>query len=195
MKMPKMALSKVLLAASTLMIAACAGETTSPHAVRSAPVEATKALVGVVDGVYTYAIDPNVSNTLAFGASSLTVPAHAVCKLATTLYGPAYWNDKCDAEQGPVTITAAVRNAQSNNPSIEFSPAMRFSPDQSVQLYLKVDNAATLSAMSKLLYCGPFSTLCTDESVNDASLLTTIDAANNTVFRRIKHFSGYTVAE
>lgn len=195
MKKPMPARSKALLVASTLLLAACAGETTAPKAVRSAPVEATKALVGAVDGVYTYTINPTVSNTLAFGASSLTVPARAICRLATTSYGPDYWNRECDDEQGLVTITAVVRNALSNNPSIEFAPAMRFNPDQNVQLSLKVDNAATLSAMSKLLYCGPFSTLCVDESVNDTSLRTTVDAVNNTVFRRIKHFSGYTVAE
>ena len=116
-------------------------------------------------------------------------------ELATTPYGPNFWNQECAEEQGSVTITAVIRNAQTNSPSIEFSPAMRFSPDRNVQLYLKVDNAATLSSMAKVLYCGPFSTLCTDESVSDSSLRTTIDAANNTVFRRIKHFSGYTVAE
>ena len=136
MQKPMPALSKVLLVASTLLVAACAGESTSPKAVRSAPVEATKALVGVVDGVYTYTINPNVSNTLSFGASRLTLPDHAICRLATSSYGPDSWNRECDDEQGPVTITAVVRNAQTNNPSIEFSPAMRFSPDKGVQLFL-----------------------------------------------------------
>ena len=195
MRKPMPARSNVLLVVSTLLLAACAGETTSPKPVRSAPVEATKALVGVVDGVYTYTINPNVSNTLLLGASRLTLPEHAICRLATSSYGPDSWNRECDEEQGPVTITAVVRNAQTNSPSIEFSPAMRFSPDRNVQLYLKVDNAATLSSMSKVLYCGPFSMLCTDESLSDSSLRTTIDVTNNTVFRRIKHFSGYTVAE
>ena len=195
MKKPTMAHSKVLLVASALLLSACAGETTSPRAARSAPLEVSKALVGVVDGVYTYTIDPNVANTLSFGASRLSLPEHAVCNLATTSYGPAFWDQSCQSESGPVTITAVVRNALSNNPSVEFAPAMRFAPDRNVQLFLQVDNAATLSAMSRLLYCGPFSTLCVDESVNDASLRTTIDAANNTVSRRVKHFSGYTVAE
>lgn len=195
MSKPKMALSKVLVAALSLLVAACAGESTAPNAKLSAPLDATKALVGVVDGVYSYSIDPSVSNTLVFGASRLTMPDHAICALATTPYGPAYWDQACTPEQGLVTITAVIRNAQTNNPSIEFSPAMRFSPDRNVQLFLSVDNAATLTSMSKMLYCGPFSTLCTDESLNDASLLTTVDVAGNTVFRRIKHFSGYTVAE
>jgi hypothetical protein len=195
MSKPKMALSKLFLVAATLLVAACAGESTSPNASRSAPLAANKALGGVVDGVYAFSIDPNVANTLTIGASRLTVPEHAICALATTPYGPEYWNQSCDAEQGPVTITAVIRNAQTNNPSIEFSPAMRFSPDRSVELFLQVDNAATLSSMSRMVYCGPFSTFCMDESLNDASLLTTVDVTKNTVFRRIKHFSGYTVAE
>ena len=106
MQKPMPALSKVLLVASTLLVAACAGETTSPRAVRSAPVEATKALVGAVDGVYTYTINPNASNTLSFGASRLTLPEHAICRLATSSYGPDYWNRECDDEREPVTITA-----------------------------------------------------------------------------------------
>jgi len=195
MSKPKMALSKVLVVALSLLVAACAGESTSPNAHPSAPLDASKALVGAVDGVYEYSIDPNVSNTLTFGSSHLTLPDHAICALATTSYGPEHWDEGCDAEQGTVTITAVIRNAQTNNPSIEFSPAMRFSPDRSVELFLQVDNAATLSSMSQMLYCGPFSAYCLDESRNDASLLTTVDVVNNTVFRRIKHFSGYTVAE
>ncbi len=195
MSKPKMALSKVLLVASTLLVAACAGESTSPSARLSPPLEVSKALVGVVDGVYQFAINPNVANTLTIGASQLTLPDHAICALATTPYGPGYWDQSCAAEQGLVTITAVIRNAQTNNPSIEFSPAMRFNPDRSVQLFLQVDNAATLSAMSKMVYCGPFSTFCMDESLNDSSLLTTVDVTKNTVSRRIKHFSGYTVAE
>ena len=195
MSKPKKALSKVLLVALTLMVAACAGESTSPSAKRSAPLDASKALVGVVDGVYAFAIDPNVTNTLTFGESRLMLPDHAICKLATTPYGPGYWDQACIAEDGLVTITAVIRNAQTNNPSIEFSPAMRFNPDRKVQLFLQVDNAATLSSMSRMLYCGPFSTFCQDESLSDASLLTSVDVTKNTVFRRIKHFSGYTVAE
>ena len=195
MSKPKQALSKMLLVASTLLIAACAGESTSPSTNRSAPLEASKALVGVVDGVYAFSIDPSVENTLAFGESRLTLPDHSICALATTPYGPAYWDQSCVAEQGRVTITAVIRNALTNQPCIEFSPAMRFNPDRNVRLFLQVDNAATLSAMSKMLYCGPFSVFCKDESLTDASLLTTVDVTNNTVFRRIKHFSGYTVAE
>ena len=195
MKKPMPALSKALLVASTLLLGACAGETTSPKAVRAAPLEATKALVGAVDAVYTYTINPQVANTLSFGASRLTLPRQAICRLATTSYGPDFWNRECDDEERMVTITAVVRNALTNKPSIEFAPAMRFSPDANVQLYLKVDNAATLSSLATVLYCGPFSTLCVDESLSDASLRTTIDPTNNTVSRRIKHFSGYTVAE
>ena len=184
-----------ILVASALLLGACAGDSTSPNAATLAPRDASKALVGVIDGVYTFTVDPSQAASIKLGASSLELPASSVCTLATTSYGPSEWNNACVPESLPVTITAVVKNAATNHPSIEFAPAMRFNPGQSVQLLLKVDNAATLSAMSKLLYCGPFSTLCVDESVNDTSLRTTVDGVNNTVSRRIKHFSGYTVAE
>jgi hypothetical protein len=36
---------------------------------------------------------------------------------------------------------------------------------------------------------------CVDESQSDQSLKTTVDASQNLVWRRIKHFSGYLIAE
>ena len=45
-----------------------------------------------------------------------------------------------------------------------------------------------------MFYC-PDKGKCVDESLTDSDLTTYIDYPNNILFRRIKHFSGYTVAE
>ena len=42
-------------------------------------------------------------------------------------------------------------------------------------------------------YCG--ATSCVDESVSDADLKSFVDVENKVVFRRIKHFSGYVIAQ
>lgn len=199
MRMPTKARSTAyrvsLLVASALLLAACAGDSTSPTAATLAPKDASKALVGIVDGVYTFTIDPSTDQSIKLGASSLDLPANAVCTLGTTSYGPDQWNNDCVPASLPVTITAVVKNAATSHPSIEFSPAMRFNPTRNVLLHLYVTDAATLSNMTVMKYCGPFAAVCVDESLTDSSLLTQVNAAAGLVSRRIKHFSGYVVAE
>ncbi|MEO7457006.1 MAG: hypothetical protein ABIY52_12150 [Gemmatimonadaceae bacterium] len=196
---PMLALSRSyrrsLMVAATALLAACAGESTAPVVQHSAPVLASKALSGVVDGVYSYTVTPGEAQTLRFGDSYLVLPANAICSLATSGYGPQTWNAPCAPESAPVVITATIRNAATNNPSIDFQPAMRFNPATNVQLFLQVTNATTLSNMTQMLYCGPFNVACVDESASDASLSTEVDKTHNSVSRRIKHFSGYVVAE
>ena len=94
-----------------------------------------------------------------------------------------------------MVITATISNASTNTPSVDFTPAMRFNPYKTVRLVLDVTNATTMSNLTTLLYCGPFSSVCVDESQTDASLTTELDKWRITVSRRIKHFSGYVVAE
>ena len=151
--------------------------------------------MGVIDGVYTFTIDPKKDQTIKLGASSLDLPASSVCTLATTSYGPTKWNDACVPESLPVTITAVVKNAATNHPSIEFAPAMRFNPATSVKLHLYVTNAETLTNMTVMKYCGPFAAVCVNEAATDLSLQTVVNAQAGLVSRRIKHFSGYVVAE
>ena len=72
---------------------------------------------------------------------------------------------------------------------------MRFNPKKTVQLYMYAPRVSREDAKNWLmLYC-PDRGGCFDESLNDASLATSIDYTNNVLFRRVKHFSGYTVAE
>jgi hypothetical protein len=187
---------------ASVLLAACAGEATAPkmapHAsqLRTSPFVPSplqKALVGVSDGTYTITLDPTVDQSLSFGASHLDIPANAVCELSSSSYGPEYWNDSCTPETAPLTITAVVKNAATDHPSVQFEPAMRFSPDKNVALYLYVTDQATLDASRVMKYCN--GSTCVDESLVDPSLQSNVDATNNVVFRRVKHFSGYVVAE
>lgn len=184
-----------LMVVATMFLAACAGEIPSSPKAGLHPVDANKALVGVVDGVYTMTVDPGTSQSMALGPSHLDLPAGSICAIGTSGYGPSFWDAPCTPEATPVTITAIVRNASTNHPSVEFQPALRFNPATPVKLYLYVTDAATLTNMATVLYCGPFSAICVDESVSDASLTTQINTSSNLVWRRIKHFSGYMVSE
>ncbi|HEX6600721.1 MAG TPA: hypothetical protein VF034_15515 [Gemmatimonadaceae bacterium] len=190
------------LAAASLMLAACAGEATAPVAPKNftqeatspfVPTDAQRALVGVVDGTYTFNIDPTQAHTLQLGASGLYIPANAVCEVGSSSYGIGTWNDSCEPQTRPMTITAVVRNAATDHPSVEFQPALRFSPEKQVWLYMSVTDQATLDNTKVLWYCNE--TSCMDESQADSDLVSYVDTQHYMVFRRIKHFSGYVVAE
>ena len=62
-----------------------------------------------------------------------------------------------------------------------------------MNLYLFVTDQATLDNTRVMYYCNE--TGCVDEAQNDADLRSNVDVENKVVFRRIKHFSGYVVAE
>jgi hypothetical protein len=147
----------------------------------------------VADGSYTFTIDPSQTQLLKLGANGLYIPANAVCDIATSSYGVGSWNDACALQTAPFTITAVVKNAATDHPSVEFQPALRFSPATSTYLYLSVTDQATLDASKVMLYCNE--TSCMDESLTDSDLRSYVDTKNFMVFRRIKHFSGYVVAE
>ena len=212
MRLPMMARSRVSLvpllttvATASLLLAGCSGDATSPSAAKPTqqlsvlksspfvPSGAQRALVGVSDGTYTYQIDPSEAQSLQFGASHLDIPANAVCDLATSTYGVGTWNDSCAAQTDTFTITAVVKDAATDHPSVEFQPALRFNPASTVNLYLYVTDQATLDASKVMKYCNADG--CVDESIADPDLRSNVDVENKVVFRRIKHFSGYVVAE
>jgi hypothetical protein len=188
------------LAMTGMLLAGCAGDATAPAARTLAsqlatspfqPTAAQRALVDVSDGTYTFTVDPSTDETLALGASRLSLPSHSICDLSSS-YGPTHWNESCTPERGPVTITAVVRDAATDHPSIDFQPAMRFNPDKNVMLYVAVSNQATLDATRVLQYCN--ATGCVNEALTDTDLESNVDTTHQVVFRRIKHFSGYLVS-
>jgi hypothetical protein len=205
MRLPMMARYRIstltLLTVAGVLLTACAGDSIKPAALQKmsevrtspfTPTAAQKALVGVSDGTYSFVIDPSQTQSLTLGASHLDIPANAVCDLASSSYGPDHWNEDCALQTDTFTVTAVVRNAATDHPSVDFEPALRFSPDKNVNLFLYVTDDATLDASRVVKYCNANG--CVDESIADPSLLSNVDLANRVVFRRIKHFSGYFVS-
>jgi hypothetical protein len=204
MRLPMMARYRIstlaVLALAGVLLTGCAGDSLKPAAVQTtsqlrtspfAPSAAQKALVGVSDGSYTFLIDPSQDQSLSLGASRLDIPANSVCDIATSSYGADHWNDECSAQVDTFTITAVVRNAATDHPSVDFEPALRFDPSKNVNLYLYVTNDATLDASRVVKYCNAEG--CVDESLTDPTLVSSVDLENRIVFRRIKHFTGYVV--
>lgn len=185
-------------------------ERTSPFA----PTAAQKALIGVTDGTYRFTFDPKQDQVFSLGPNRLEIPAWAVCKLGITNYGPAVWNAPCTPQTTPVQLTVTVRNAASDHPSVDFQPAMRFSPQKVVQLFFYVPNVSQTDAQNWVItYCpnagsgsssgivsnsGSGSAVgtsggCVNEALTDPDLRTFVDYDSNVLFRRLKHFSRYQV--
>jgi hypothetical protein len=193
----------LVLLTSALMIGACSADVTSPTAQSAAisapsmfvPSLSSRSLVGVVDGAYTVTVDPTRDQSFNFGPNHLDIPADGICSLGKSGYGPKFWDSRCTPERSPVELTVIIKNASSAHPSMDFFPAMRFNPKKSVQLYMYAPRVSSEDAKNwQMFYC-PDRGGCFDESLTDASLVTHIDYSNNVLFRRVKHFSGYTVAE
>jgi len=203
MRLPMMARYRIstltLLTVAGVLLTGCA-DSIKPAALQKTselrtspftPTPAQKALVDVADGTYSFLIDPSQPQSLQLGPSHLDIPANAVCDLASSSYGPDHWDDACAAQTDTFTVTAVVRNAATDHPSVDFEPALRFSPDANVGLFLYVTDDATLDASRTVKYCNAEG--CVDESLTDPSVASSVDLVNRVVFRRIKHFSGFIV--
>ena len=150
---------------------------------------------GTDGSTYVVTIDPKRPNTLHFGAHRLEIPAGAVCADGSD-YGLAYFDQSCKREKDFVTITAVVRSSAAGIPRIDLLPQLRFSPDRVVTLTLSVPDISLVVPTSSILYCPTLSAQgCVDEARFDSSLVTHVDERTSTVFRRIRHFSGYFISE
>ena len=151
---------------------------------------------GKVDtSVTVFTIQPGKSITQSInGGHKLVIPANALCDPATTPYGPSYWETPCAAATAPVTVTAKSWINASGHPAVDFSPELRFTPNDSkaVTLYM-LDKTAATDPSFRILYCAS-SLSCVDESILDPEVATKTDAKNGFLYRRVKHFSGYNIA-
>ena len=164
------------------------------------------------DGTYNVSIDPNVANTLVMAGSKLEIPAGAVCALGTSGYGSTFWNAPCAPETRVVQLTVTVNSTSGSGASIDFNPALRFNPQSTVMLTLSAPNVSRQDAKNWLiLYCatststtsgngsggsgsGKDGSKCINESLTDKDLQTYVDYDLKQLFRRIKHFSRYSVS-
>jgi hypothetical protein len=148
---------------------------------------------GLPQTTYTVTINPNRPNLLQFGPHRLDVPAQAICSEESD-YGIESFDTECARSRAPITITAVVRATASGVPRIDFSPALRFNPKRAVTLHLYVPDVSRRSITGRILYCPTVTMVgCIDEAAYDHSLETHINYRESTLFRRIKHFSGYFV--
>lgn len=204
MRLPKKArsiASRTVLFAAVALVGACSGEVTSPAASfvegksMSVPGAASYNLAGVPDGTYMITFDPSLDQTFLLGRHKLIMPANSVCNMATSGYGPTMWNASCAPHTLPINLTVVIKGTGTDNPHLDFYPAMRFNPTKTVDLFVYVPKVNPSDLRKWVLNYCPDLGACYDEARTDASLVTGMDRTANMLFRRVKHFSGYAALE
>lgn len=200
------ALLVVLLAAS-----ACSDAPVAPRATQERPAFDVQALQptdsrggpggGLSQGdsnVVVLTIDPNTSRTYAFGQNWIYFPAHSICDPATSGYAVGLWDSPCVPVSHSVQVTVKWTSRGGYAYAV-FSPELRFVPadarSRSRWVILSLHSQKRLHDLDayNILYNVEDNTWI-DESLTDPTLRAWLDPLHNSVYRRVKHFSGYMVA-
>jgi hypothetical protein len=143
-----------------------------------------------------FTLHPAKGGTFSLGRfHSIAFDRNAVCDPRHSSYGPEEWDKPCAPLHKKITITAVSTFDAAGRPYVKFEPELRFVPGRTVTLYLFA-KPAQLDESYKILYCrsGSPDGTCVDESLSDPSLVTRLDPRGHSLYRRIKHFSGFYVA-
>ena len=184
-----------LAAAALLGVAAACSDAPTPT--QSAHPGPQLLLLGAGDTLVTrFTYNPAVGGTYHIGDHKISMPAGSVCDPARSTYGPTEWDKACVALASPIEITAKSWLNADGHPQIDFSPSLRFAPEQTVKLYFRDKDASNTLLSSKLtiLWSAGPGLPGIDESILDPSLKPKVLPEAGLVMRRIKHFSGYLVA-
>ena len=138
------------------------------------------------------------------GGFLLRVPAGAVCDPATTQYGPAFWDDQCTPISAPITLQVEVKQ-QNGRLWIDFKPNVRFAPSNDPSKWVTLltwrPRSELSSAFSRrqmrqyaLLYAREIGATPLDEGTIDKSMVTVVRMRDGLIWRRLKHFSGFTIS-
>ena len=181
-------------------LTACGGDAVAPA---GAPVLAkgsgstgtTTELRQAYDTTMTvFDVDPAVTTSqIIAGVHKIVFPAGSICDPSTSSYGPSHWDRPCTPTRRTIRITAVAWTDSAGHPMIDFQPALRFVPAKVVTLFMKDKSALDLATGNVIVFCSR-PTRCVNEAESDLSLVTLQDPTNGFYFRRIKHFSGYSVA-
>jgi hypothetical protein len=144
-----------------------------------------------VMGTSQFTVSPS-GTVQRLGSHVISFQSDAVCDPAISTYGPTEWDQPCTTITEPLTVTATMMENDAGHPYIDFQPALRFSPLREVNLYLRTGRDSQPTSLD-VKYCDAMGD-CFDESVTDSTLQTRRVGTSAYLVRRIKHFSGYSVA-
>jgi hypothetical protein len=194
---------------SLLILAGCSDTSTAPSATaKRSFAPAAPAFDYAGGGSYG---DSRSSFTVAATGGAMSVggglfnvnfAAGSICDPDLSSYGEGTWDSSCIPLARSVTITSTVR-LTSSGLAVDFQPALRFVPGKVVTISTDIfapiiranreffaRNPSTLRPLA--MYYSPFlGGERVPDYANDPSLVTHIDLQTGRIWRRIKHFSGY----
>ncbi len=136
-------------------------------------------------------ITPTTNATFTVNRHRVQIVPGSVCDPATSGYGPSLWDAPCRPATSSVKVTAKAWTSPDGRPMISFSPDLRFVPGKVNTIWL-LDPTAAARQAGVLAWCPTGSATCVDESRGDPSLATRY-TADGYAYRRLKHFSGFTI--
>ncbi len=139
----------------------------------------------------TLTITPTTTATFTINAHRVRIVAGSICDPATSGYGPGLWDAPCTPASKTVTVQATSTVGADGHPVVTFSPDLRFVPGKVNTIWL-LDREAAAQQSGVLAWCPTGGAACVDEGATDPSLVTRY-TADGFAYRRLKHFSGYTV--
>jgi hypothetical protein len=134
------------------------------------------------------------------GYHMVTFPAYAICNPETSSYGVAHWDEPCEASRNPVNLTVRAWMDDNHELQLSFKPDIRFVPSNDptrwVMLYMKDRQVTAATPVNgvNILWLPKVNGPPVDEAASDPTLATQASPVSGYAWRRIKHFSGYTVA-
>ena len=195
-------LTPVLIALAAVL-AACSENTVAPRSeatvdtVAAPQGGATAALTSWDTVRFSFTIDPSRQTYYNLGAgNSINFPAHSLCDIDRSSYGPTEWDKPCKEARKPLTVNAKAWIDKAGHARIDFDKHIRFVPSSDPADWVVLtfaDFQASLDPFFNILYCPEITGPCYNEAMTDPSLLTFRNPSTGQVMRRIKHFSGYNV--
>lgn len=217
--------SLLVLCIATSLISACSADTTSaPRRAMRTPGQPDLALLSsttidfkkLYPGLSTqvpsvstkgdttiqkFTVNPKDGKLIVFGKTTghvIAIPANTLCDPKATSYGPTEWLNSCKLASASVSFEVHSWNDELGLPHAEFLPNIRFSPSapDPVRIYFQAPQLQEY-AHAYIPYCDS-SNNCVKEDLTDSALETYVSPLSTGgfwVYRTLRHFSGYMVAE
>ena len=188
-----------VLAVTALAVTASCGDNVSPTAApTSSNPSAVRSFAWGGGSGYSFNISPR-GGVYWLGQYLLVVPPGTVCDPATSSYGPGTWDAACSPAKGTIHVQATVSTVDGRD-YVDFSPHLRFVPTDNQSRWVTI-HTIRLAAIGGHGDLRRFSILFSetpggqviDESASDPTLATYVNTHTGSVWRRVKHFTGYNV--
>ena len=194
----------ILTGAAALVVSSCYGDAAvSPAGLPT--VSGNAVLRALVVETSVDFVIPAAGGTInVLGAYTLTFPANAVCDPnasdTQTGYANAAWDAPCTPATGDIAVRATLRHVNGVLYS-DFQPALRFVPSETVTIATDLlapvvhyfDQAGVTQGWA-IGHTAAIGAPLEFDALQDPSVRTIVVGSTGRVFRRIKHFSGYSVA-